>query len=48
MDAVQDALGALGKDREALEARRESLAAMESEIHLEFSRIKRTSSVSAN
>ena len=34
MDALQDALGALGKDREALEARRESLAAMESEIHL--------------
>ena len=34
MDAVQDELGALGRDREALEARRESLAAMESEIHL--------------
>ena len=34
MDALQDELGALGKDREALEEKRESLAAMESEIHL--------------
>ena len=34
MDALQDALGALGKDREALEEKREALTAMESEIHL--------------
>ncbi|MBQ7541616.1 MAG: chromosome segregation protein SMC [Clostridia bacterium] len=34
MDAVQDTLGALGKDKQALEEKRESLAAMESEIHL--------------
>ncbi len=34
MDALQDELGALGKDRETLEEKRESLAAMESEIHL--------------
>ncbi len=34
MDALQDDLGALGKDREALEEKRETLAAMESEIHL--------------
>lgn len=34
MDALQDELGTLSRDRESLEQRREKLAAMESEIHL--------------
>ena len=34
IDALQDALGALSKNKEALEAKREKLSAIESEIHL--------------
>ena len=34
IDALQDELGALGKDRESLEEKREALSATESEIHL--------------
>lgn len=36
MDALQDALGALNKDKESLEQKREALAAMESQMHLEI------------